>query len=57
MEYYEGKGQLESCKIFTYGRLRNVDYEDSESPSLLLDIESSGGIRQVLVDENNLVPE
>ena len=53
----EGKGKLHSCKMFTYGRLRNVAYEDSESPNLLLDVESSGGIRRVLVDVNNLVPE
>ena len=53
----EGKGKLESRKMFTYGRLRNVDYEDSESSNLLLDVESLGGIRRVLVDENNLVPE
>ena len=53
----EGKGKLEQGKMFTYGRLRNVDYEDSESSNLLLDVESSGGIRRVLVDENNLVLE
>ena len=43
--------------MFTYGRLCNVDYEDSELPNLLLDVESSGGVRQVLVDKNNLLPE
>ena len=53
----EGKGKLESGKMFTYGRLSNVDYEDSKSSNLLLDVESSGGIQRVLVDENNLVPE
>ena len=34
----EGKGKLHSGKMFTYRRLRNVDYEDSESPNLLLDV-------------------
>ena len=24
----EGKGKLEQGKMFTYGRMRNVDYED-----------------------------
>ena len=43
--------------MFTYGRLRNVNYEDSEASNLLLDVESSAGIRRVLVDENNLVLE
>ena len=45
----KGKGKLESGKMFTYGRLRNVDYEDSQSSNLLLDVESSGGIRRVLM--------
>ena len=43
--------------MLTYGRLRNVDYEDSESSNLLLDVETSGGIWRVLVDENNLFLE
>ena len=43
--------------MFTYGKLCNVDYEDSESPNPLLDFESSAGIRWVLVDEGNLVVE
>ena len=53
----EGKGKLEQGKMFTYGRLRNVDYEDSESSNLLLDVETSRGIRRVLVQENNLLLE
>ena len=51
----EGKCKLESGKMFTYGRLRNVDYKDSEFSNLLLGVESSAGIQRVLVDENNLV--
>ena len=38
----EGKGKLESRKMFTYGRLRNVDYEHNDSSNLLLDVESLG---------------
>ena len=53
----EGKGKLQLSKMFTYGRLHNVDYEDSESPNLFLDVESSGGTRRVLVQEGNLVLE
>ena len=44
----EGKGKLEQGKMFTYGRLRNVDYADSES--------SMTGLLRVLLDENNLFP-
>ena len=51
----EGKGKLEKGKMFTYGRLRNVDYEDSESSNLILDVQSISGKRQVVVHENNLV--
>ena len=53
----EGKGKLEKGKMFTYGRLRNVDYEDSESSNLLLDVQSTTGKRRVVVDENNLVTD
>ena len=51
----EGKGKLEKGKMFTYGRLRNVDYEDSEFSNLLLDVQPTAGMRRVVVDENNLV--
>ena len=51
----KGKGKLEKGKMFTYGRLHNVDYEDSESSNLLLDVQSIAGMRRVVVDENNLV--
>ena len=53
----EGKGKLEKGKMFTYGRLRNVDYEDSESSNLLLDVQSTVGKQQVVVDKNNLVTD
>ena len=53
----EGKGKLEQGKMFTYGRLRNVDYEDSESSNLLLDVQTTAGLQQVVVDENYLVPD
>ena len=53
----EGKGKLEQGKMFTYARLRNVDYEDSESSNILLDVQTTAGLRWVVVDENNLVRE
>ena len=53
----KGKGKLEKGKMFTYGRLRNVDYEDSESSNLLLDVQTTAGLQQVVVDENYLVPD
>ena len=51
----EGKGKLEQGKMFTYGRMRNVDYEDSESNNLILDVQTTAGKRRVVVDETNLV--
>ena len=43
----EGKGKMQLGKMFMYGRLWNVEYDDSDSPNLLPDVESSGGIRRV----------
>ena len=51
----EGKGKLQLGKTFNYGIVRNIEYEDSDSPNILLDVESSVGTQQVLVDEGNLV--
>ena len=31
----EDKGKLESDKTFTYGKFRNIEYDDSDSPNLL----------------------
>ena len=53
----EGKGKLELGKTFTYGKIRNLEYEDSDSNTLVLDVESSGGNRRVRVDEGNLVAD
>ena len=39
----EGKGKLEQGKMFTYGRMQNVDYEDSESNNLILDVQTIAG--------------
>ena len=51
----ERKGKLEKGKMFTYGRMRNVDYEDSQSNNLILDVQSTAGKRWVVVDETNVV--
>ena len=53
----EGKGKLQLGKTFTYGKVRNIEYEDSDSSNIFLDVESSGGTRRVLVEEGNLVVE
>ena len=37
----KGKGKLQLAKSFNYGKARNVEYEDSDSPNIFLDIESS----------------
>ena len=36
---------------FQQTKIRNVKYEDRDSPNLLLDVESLGGMRTVQVDE------
>ena len=53
----KGKGKLELGKTFTHGKLRNLEYEDSDTSTLLLDMESSGDNRRVRVDEGNLVAD
>ena len=39
----EGEDKLQVGKTFTYGQIKNVEYEDNDSNTLLLDVESSGG--------------
>ena len=51
----EGKGKLELGKTFTYGKVRNLECEDTDSSIIFLDVESSGGTRSVQVDEGKLV--
>ena len=41
--------------VFTYRRMWNVDYEDSETKNLILDVQTTACKRRVVVDENNLV--
>ena len=49
----EGKGKLELDKTFTSRKIRNVEYEDNDSPNIFIDVESLGGTRRVLVEEEN----
>ena len=51
----EGKGKLVLGKTFMYGKIRNVEYEYSDSTTLLLDVENLGGNQHVRVDEGNIV--
>ena len=39
----EGKGKFQIRKSFNYGKTRNIEYEDSDSPNIFLDVESSMG--------------
>ena len=52
---YPGKSKRELGKTFTNRSLRNIEYEYSDSPNLILQVESSRGTRRVLVDDGNLV--
>ena len=56
MAKLEGKGKLEQGKMFIYGRMRSVDYEDSESNNLILDVQTTAGKRRVVVDKTTLFP-
>ena len=54
----EGKGKLKLGKTFTYGKIRNLEYEDSDSNIVsVLDVESLGGNQRVQVDDDNLMDD
>ena len=36
----EGKMKLQLGKSFNYTKVRNIEYEDSDSPNIFLDVES-----------------
>ena len=41
----EGNGKIDLRKTSTYVQCRNVEYKENGSTNLLLDVESSNGIR------------
>ena len=49
----EGEGKLQVGKTFTYGYVRNIEYEDNDSSNLFFDVDSSVGVRRVKIDEHN----
>ena len=51
----EDKDKLQLEKSFTYGKVSNIEYEDSDLPNIFIDVESSGGTRRVQLHEGNLV--
>ena len=53
----EGEDKLQVGKTFTYGQIKNVEYEDNDSPNLLFDVQSSRGMRKVRVDEGYFVTD
>ena len=55
MKAKERSSQVELI-LSTEGK-RNIEYEDNDSTNIYIDVESSGGTRRVLVDEENLIIE
>ena len=53
----EGEGKLQVGKTFTYGHVKNIEYEDNDSSNLLFDVDSSVGMRRVRIDEQNFVTD
>ena len=51
------EGKIQVSKTFTYNQMKNVEYEDNDSPNLLHDIESLGGMCRVQVDEGYFVTD
>ena len=53
----KGKDKLQVEKTFTYGKVCNIKYEDSDSPNIFINVERSGGTKRARLDEGNLVAE
>ena len=53
----KGHGQLAKERPFSYGRLLRLDYEDSDSSTLILLVDCSKGVRKMYVSEEWLVKE
>ena len=51
----KGIGKLKLGKTFAYGKVRNLEYEDSDTSIIFLGVQSSCGTRRVQVDEGNLI--
>ena len=45
----KGHGQLAKERPFSYGRLLRLDYEDSDSSTLILLVDCSMGVRKMYV--------
>ena len=51
----DGKGKLELGKTFNYGDVTKLEYEDSDSSSIIIDVSISVGSRRLRPDEGKLV--
>ena len=51
------EGKLHVGKSFTYGYVRNIEYEDNDSSNLSFDVDSQVGARGVKIDECNFIIE
>ena len=49
LEKSEGEGKLQVGKTFTYGQIKNIEYEDNDSLNLLFDVDSSVGMRKIWI--------
>ena len=50
-----GDGILEECHVFTYGKVRKIDYQDKDSSNLVIYIETSKGECIILLSKYKLV--
>ena len=50
-----GQGVISAGRLITYGKVRRVDYEDQDSNSLLIHVETSKGEQVLTLSEDKLV--
>ena len=51
----DGPGVLKGGHVFSYGKVRRVDYQDEETANYIVSVETSKGERVLLLSESNLV--
>ena len=50
----EGEGRLQFGKMFNYGYVRKLEYEDNDSSNIVFNLDSLVGARRVKLNEHNL---
>ena len=53
----KGRGQLTKDRLFSYGRILRLDYEELDSENVVFLVECSRGVRKMWISRNLLVKD